>query len=146
MQEFSPGSHVITPRLGFLHHGIYVGEGKVVHYAGSTHGFFSGPIEEIPLDRFTCGRPVWITCDTPANYAADEVILRARSRVGENHYRLISNNCEHFCEWCLRGVQRSYQIEAWLSIPARVLEAIIGLRNRLQKYLAAEVTSDVEQS
>jgi hypothetical protein len=95
--RFSPAPHVVTPRRGFLHHGIYMGDGKVVHYSGSTHGLFSGPIEEISLDRFTCGRPVWANCETPVSYSADEVIRRARSRVGENHYRLFSNNCEHFC-------------------------------------------------
>jgi hypothetical protein len=32
---------------------------------------------------------------------------RARSRAGENCYRLLTNNnCEHFCEWCLRGKAR----------------------------------------
>jgi hypothetical protein len=146
MQEFPLGSHVITPRRGFLHHGIYVGEGKVVHYAGSTHGFIRGPVEEIALDRFTCGRPVWADCNTPAKFSGDEVIRRARSRVGENHYRLISNNCEHFCEWCLRGVHRSHQIEALASLPARALETIVGLKNKLHKLLATEGTNDVEQS
>jgi hypothetical protein len=146
MQQFPSGSHIVTPRRGFLHHGIYVGEGKVVHYAGSTHGFIAGPIEEIPLDRFTCGRAVWADCEAPANFSGDEVIRRARSRVGENRYRLISNNCEHFCEWCLRGVHRSYQIEALLSLPVRALESIPGLKNKLHKYFAAEVTDDVEQS
>jgi Lecithin retinol acyltransferase len=145
-QEFLPGSHVITPRRGFLHHGIYVGEGKVVHYAGSTHGLVSGPIEEIPLDRFTCGRPVWACCDTPASFGCEEVIRRARSRMGENRYRLISNNCEHFCEWCLRGVHRSYQIEAWLSVPGRAVDAMVRLKAKLHTFLSPGVGSDVELS
>src|ERR1700747_1270918 len=34
------GSHIVTPRRGYLHHGIYVGDGKVVHYAGLAHGFY----------------------------------------------------------------------------------------------------------
>jgi hypothetical protein len=92
------------------------------------------------------GRPVWANCDLPVSYSADEIIRRARSRVGENHYRIFSNNCEHFCEWCLRGQHRSYQVEAWLSAPARVLETIIGLMDKIHKYLGAEVISDVEQS
>jgi hypothetical protein len=33
------------------------------------------------------------------------------SRIGENNYRLLSNNCEHFCEWCLRGEHRSEQVD-----------------------------------
>jgi hypothetical protein len=27
---------------------------------------------------------------------------RARSRLGESRYRLLTNNCEHFCSWALR--------------------------------------------
>ena len=33
-EEPQPGSHLISPRRGYTHHGIYVGDGKVVHYAG----------------------------------------------------------------------------------------------------------------
>jgi hypothetical protein len=132
---FLPGAHIVTSRRGYSHHGIYVGEEKVVHYAGSTHGLLSGPIEEISIDIFTGGRRVWATCDAPANFASDEVISRARSRVGENHYRLFSNNCEHFCEWCLRGEHRSYQVEAWLLFPRYALETFRGLKAKLLSSL-----------
>ena len=33
-QEPPLGSHLVTPRRGYLHHGIYVGARKVVHYSG----------------------------------------------------------------------------------------------------------------
>jgi hypothetical protein len=59
-QEPPLGSHLVTPRRGFLHHGIYVGSGKVVHYAGLAGGFHRGPVEGVPLARFTRGRPVWV--------------------------------------------------------------------------------------
>jgi hypothetical protein len=42
------------------------------------------------------------------------VVLRARSRLGENRYHIVRNNCEHFCEWCLSGVSRSRQLESLL--------------------------------
>jgi hypothetical protein len=45
---------------------------------------------------------------------------RARSRLGENRYRLLRNNCEHFCEWCLQDEHRSYQVERLLSLPRRL--------------------------
>jgi Lecithin retinol acyltransferase len=32
------------------------------------------------------------------NSHTTEVMRRARSRLGEDRYRLLSNNCEHFCE------------------------------------------------
>jgi Lecithin retinol acyltransferase len=52
------------------------------------------------------------------------VVHRARSRVGEDGYRLLTNNCEHFCEWCLSGQHRSYQVDALLA-RLRVLHATV---------------------
>jgi hypothetical protein len=52
------------------------------------------------------------------------VIRRARSRIGENGYRLLSNNCEHFCEWCLHGEPRSEQVERALVLPRRLARRI----------------------
>jgi hypothetical protein len=46
------GSHVVTPRRGHLHHGIYLGARKVIHYEGLAHGLRTGPVEEIPLAHF----------------------------------------------------------------------------------------------
>src|SRR5215467_9598323 len=37
-QEPLLASHIVTPRRGYLHHGIYVGDGKIVHYAGLAYG------------------------------------------------------------------------------------------------------------
>lgn len=119
------GAHVTTSRRGYHHHGIYVGGGNVVHYAGWTRGWHRGPVEEIPLDQFTCGGSVWVRRRTSYHFDSYEVVRRARSRVGENHYRVFSNNCEHFCEWCLHGQPRSYQVEALLSLPTRVLESAV---------------------
>lgn len=126
-QEPPLAAHVLTPRRGYLHHGIYVGGGKVVHYSGMGHGLRRGPVEEISLAGFTRGRPLWIRSRKPSDFDYCEVIRRARSRVGEDCYRLFSNNCEHFCEWCLRGEHRSYQVEALLTRPARALQATIRL-------------------
>ena len=33
------GSHVVTSRRGYTHHGIFVGDGRVVHYAGLSRGW-----------------------------------------------------------------------------------------------------------
>ena len=103
-----------------MHHGIYIGGGKVVHYAGLTRGQIRGRVEEGSLAHFACGRSVWKRSSDLPGFVAQEVIRRARSRVGENRYRILRNNCEHFCEWCLRGESRSYQVERFLS-PRRAL-------------------------
>ena len=45
-------------------------------------------------------------------YSPNETIKRAISRIGEEDYNLLINNCEHFAVWCKTGVARSYQINA----------------------------------
>lgn len=137
-RELPLASHVITPRRGFLHHGIYVGDGQVVHYAGLAHGLRRAPVEEVSLSCFTRGHPVWVRCSGPSNFDCLEIIRRARSRVGEDSYRLLSNNCEHFCEWCLRDENRSYQVEAWLAHPARALLDVLRTDKQCQRLRGSD--------
>jgi hypothetical protein len=103
-------SHLVTRRAFYSHHGIYVGNGRVIHYAGLARGLRLGPVEDVSLENFAHGRGVRVRHDsTPFDHR--EVVERARSRFGEHSYRLLSNNCEHFCAWALRGESRSKQVE-----------------------------------
>src|SRR3990170_970877 len=110
-------AHLVTPRSGYTHHGIYVGCGKVVHYAGLSRSWRSGPVEEVTLAEFACGRSIRVRpCSNP-QFDPSEVVARARSRLGEDCYQVLTNNCEHFCEWCLRGKNRSSQVDRIRSRP-----------------------------
>ena len=40
-----------------------------------------------------------------------EAVIRALSRLNENSYNLILNNCEHFKNWVQNGIHRSKQVE-----------------------------------
>ena len=44
-------------------------------------------------------------------FSAEETIKRAKSRIGETEYNLITNNCEHFAMWCKTGVSESSQVK-----------------------------------
>jgi hypothetical protein len=114
------GSHLVTPRRGFAHHGIYVGRGNVVHYRSVVRRFCRGPVEEVSLAGFAQKRAIWVRSHSAPRFDGIEVRRRARSRLGEDRYRLLSNNCEHFCEWCLRDEQRSLQVERLLALPRRL--------------------------
>jgi hypothetical protein len=118
------GAHLVTSRSGYTHHGIHVGGGKVVHYAGLCRSLNRGPVEEVPLAAFACGRPVAVKRDLAAHFPAEVVVARARSRLGENRYRIATNNCEHFCVWCLCGESRSEQIERLLARPRAIARAV----------------------
>lgn len=104
-----------------------------MHYAGLARRQFRGRIEEVSLAQFAHGRSVWARSSGLPAFIPQEVIRRARSRVGENRYRILRNNCEHFCEWCLRGEARSYQVECLLSSRAALMMILGGISSVLGK-------------
>ena len=119
-QEPHLGAHLSTSRRGYSHHGVYVGRGRVVHYSGLSGFWQCGPVEEVSLSRFARGRPVRIVAHPESQYSPEDIARRARSRLGEKDYRLLTNNYEHFCNWCLNGVSRSAQVERRLQLPLRI--------------------------
>lgn len=124
-QEPPLGAHLTTSRLGYDHHGVYVGHGRVVHYSGLSGCWQCGPVEEVSLSRFVNGRPVRIVDHLESHYSREEIAWRARSRIGENNYRLLTNNCEHFCNWCVSGISRSAQVQQRLQLPCRILGTLL---------------------
>lgn len=49
-------------------------------------------------------------------YSPKETIKRAKSRLGESDYNLITNNCEHFAIWCKTGIEESHQVNSILNL------------------------------
>jgi hypothetical protein len=111
------GAHLIVPWLGYTHHGIHVGEGEVIQYGALKYDFIRKPVEQVTLESFADGRPVFIVTHAESCFDADKAISRARSRLGENRYRLLTNNCEHFVEWCLHDEHRSFEVETAIHFP-----------------------------
>lgn len=104
------GAHLISRRTGYSHHGIYVGGGRVIHYAGWADDRPTGPIEEVDLAAFVRGGSYSVVPHRdPA--PADTIVERARSRLGEAAYDVAANNCEHFCNWCVDLDHSSPQVD-----------------------------------
>lgn len=120
------GAHLVTPRSGYEHHGIYVGNGRVVHYAGLSISL-RGPVEETSLGSFAANHPVVVRVHPMPAFTGLEAVRRARSRLGEDKYRLLTNNCEHLCLWVVHGKKRSRQVEACLVHPGHAARAALGL-------------------
>jgi hypothetical protein len=121
------GAHLVTPRRGYTHHGIYVGRGRVVQYGGVFLGLRRGPVEEVALSQFARGRAIWLRLEDPRQFDRDEVVHRARARLGEDRYNVLTNNCEHFCEWCVRGEPRSYQVDGLFAMCCRARRGLVAL-------------------
>jgi len=117
------GAHLVTPRFAFAHHGIYAGGGRVVHYGALAHRL-GGAVEEVSLAVFAHGHAVFVRPHVAPRFDCHEVVRRARSRLGEDSYCLLRNNCEHLCEWCVQGVARSNQVERVLKFPRAVARTV----------------------
>ena len=131
-------AHVVTSRVGYTHHGIHVGDGRIVHYSGLSRSWRGGPVEEVSLAEFAQGRPIRVRVHAGARFDREAVVARARSRLGEARYRALSNNCEHLCEWCIYGEHRSRQVEALHSRSLQVVRAarhLVGAPLRLLSLL-----------
>lgn len=109
-RQIRAGDHLITERLGYTHHGIYLGRGKVIHYSGLAAGLRAGPVEITDLDQFSQGKRTYVQSHNNRAFSHRQTMKRARSRLSEDNYNLLSNNCEHFINWCIYGKPRSAQV------------------------------------
>ncbi|SOZ34608.1 lecithin retinol acyltransferase family protein [Cupriavidus neocaledonicus] len=121
------GAHLVTERDGYVHHGIYAGAGQVIHYGGFDRSTRRRPVETIPLPGFAAGKGLRVQAHADAVYVGTAVVERARSRLGEDRYQLLTNNCEHFCTWCVSGVGRSEQVRQCLRNPWLGIRTLLAL-------------------
>ena len=91
----------------YEHHGIDCGDGTVIHY---YKGGEVATIARTSLETFARGNPVYVK-PRPVSFVPDVVLERAESRLGEQQYNLLTNNCEHFASWCKTGKNTSQQLD-----------------------------------
>jgi hypothetical protein len=112
------GDHLFIYCFGYSHHGIDLGNGSVIHFDSGPWQKVLGGSTDVPpticetsLCRFARGRDVF---SRVYDLSDDPVLVveRAKSRVGEQCYELVNNNCEHFAVWCKTGHPVSTQVQA----------------------------------
>ncbi len=101
--------HLQVPRQHglFHHHGIDLGDGTVAHYLEGRE------ILRSSIEDFRQEQPITVI-EHDAASAKGVTLRRAMSRIGEQNYNLLFNNCEHFATWCKTGRHRSGQIDSAL--------------------------------
>lgn len=133
----------------YKHYGIDCGDGTVIHYRKPRE-----IIERTSLATFSRGNPVYVAEYSEGfGYIPDVVIERAKSRLGENNYNLLSNNCEHFASWCKTGISDSKQIRNYLpaittldlsKLYEPIQQALQGKDARTNQQLASEALIDLK--
>ena len=120
LKKPKPADHIKTPRAGgvYTHHGIYISDEEVIHFASEDSDNLLGIGNEIistNLSVFLKGGKLFVR-----EYSEEEkselwddntIITYARSCIGDNGYNLVFNNCEHFCNECTFGEHRSKQVD-----------------------------------
>ena len=161
---FKRGDIIGVSRNGlYEHYGIYLGNGRVIHYCGQGNDFGGRvTVHEAPFSEFVkeskycfvlwfdAGKPIRLQQATSflwngANvyyenssykkkysiFSAEETINRAKERLGEEKYNLVTNNCEHFAMWCKTGESVSSQVKQIVRFA--VVNGVTGL-GLTQKY------------
>jgi hypothetical protein len=116
MCEFKRGEHLISPRTGYSHHGLYLGRNQVIHYTGFSDGRHKGVIAITSLEAFCQGEGFTIQTYPFRVYDHEESADRACSRLGEDWYDILLNNCEHFVTWCILGIHHSHQVSRLITV------------------------------
>lgn len=120
---FNIGTHIVVKRTGYTHHGIYVGSDQVIEYGGFSKPGKKDKVRLVSMEVF-CDRGTpfkykyseLLIGDRYSNY---EIVQRAKSRLGEDNYNLIFNNCEHFANWCTHGDDFSIQTSGTVEMNCR---------------------------
>ena len=112
--------------VSYMHHGIDVGDGTVVHARPDDFGrpFGGGRVVRTSLAEFTADSHVSIVTEPPAAYPPEEVAARAIAHVGRDGYCPVVDNCEHFATWCATGARSSRQVEIVVSRAARAFARV----------------------
>lgn len=112
LNRFKNGDHLVVKRRLYTHHGIYIGNGEIIHYSGLADGLQSGPVEKTLIENFSKDiSDIAIRVYKKTKYNPEEIVARVKSRLGENLYNVHSNNCEHFCCWAVTGKHKSEQVD-----------------------------------
>lgn len=121
-----PGDVVVAHRGLYNHYGIYIGDGRVIHYSagmGIELDANKAKIIETSIVDFLDGSGLYVEeSDEPGAFPPDRVVERAKSMLGKMHgeYNIAFNNCEHFTHWCKYGTKESSQVNT-------VLKAVVGV-------------------
>ena len=116
------GDHIYVDRGFYTHHGIELGGGQVVHYSGEPGSSEPGRIVISTLSEFLQGGEKRVRRYRKGTALPKKKSVElALSRVGEEKYHLVFNNCEHFACWCRIGQARSEQVFKAAMVVARAL-------------------------
>ncbi|KAE9301538.1 hypothetical protein PF008_g22722 [Phytophthora fragariae] len=129
---FVVGDVLLFPgSMMFRHLALYIGDGYVVHFWSDTLGKRSIRIDSVAKVRRASGAPErwteeldeWMGLEA---FPQNVMLERAGSRLGDEGYSILTNNCEHFVTWVRYGQKRSPQISSHVRQAADITVMLVG--------------------
>lgn len=113
---------MIRVKIGPIEHfGIFASEDEVLQFGHPLRDItVKNPREDIricacTIAEFAVGNMVEVArlslAERLRRFSRTQTVRRARSRVGENGYDILRNNCEHFATWCVFGQESCSQTD-----------------------------------
>jgi len=129
------GDHIKVRRFGLLytHHGIDLGDGRIVHFGEPGLDASQAAVRITGMDEFLKeGRPIVVEYAPGKCLDPEESVDLALAEVGEKGYNLAFNNCEHFATYCKTGNKNSRQVwRAVLGMTAATAVVVLAFGVRL---------------
>lgn len=99
-----PGDHIRVKRDHYNHHGIYMGNGEVIHYTAkdgdglnaSDNVIVSRTSIEFFLKNGVAERAIYSRKERKRLNKTEDILRFANESIGQGNYDLITNNCETF--------------------------------------------------
>ena len=125
--DLNHGDHIYVRRKGLLysHHGIYAGDGAVIHYKGAEKEKQDPAVIITGMENFLNGGKL-----RRRNYRRrlphSETLKIACGLLSKKGYSLAFNNCEHFATYCATGKKKSLQVRGVIGGIATIVIAVTG--------------------
>ena len=96
----------------YRHYGIQINDKEIIHfYCPSILKLKMGRVEKISIEKFTGADGILEYENNSVDFSRNEIIKRAEKYLNTDFggYKITSNNCEHFSNWCLTGEKKTKQ-------------------------------------
>ena len=109
-KDLLAGDHIYVRRLLHSHHGIYVGNDRVVHYKGLHKEKYNAVVKKTNLNEFLREGKLRRR-DYKERLPREETVRLANQLLNEEKYSLVKSNCEHMATYCVTGKASSRQVK-----------------------------------
>lgn len=127
------GDHLTVSFGVYQHHAIDLGDGRVIQYGGGESLMRDNEVSIASYESLAAKGEVFVVAGAVC-FSPDEIIDRAKSRIGEKKYSVRENNCEHFVNWCRTGQAKSRQVD-------RTIERIASCAAKIASKSSAKFVS-----